>query len=128
MICQGDTFWIPSENNTFVEHLYVVISDPLQDPDNVVMVSLTSRESWKDQSCIVYVEEHSALTHESCIDYRRAKIVKAEALERAVEQGKVWPRDRVSGAVLLKILKGASQTQNLPNDCDKILDEQGLIE
>jgi hypothetical protein len=56
-------------------HLWVVISDPQADPDQVVIVSLTTWHARKDQSCIIERGEHPWATHRACVFYAKAMIV-----------------------------------------------------
>jgi hypothetical protein len=54
----GDTFQ-PADStvDTFV-HLWVIISDPEQDPDQVLIVSLTAYHPKKDTACILVPGDH----------------------------------------------------------------------
>lgn len=48
----GDTFLL--EDRTIDPHLWIVISDPVSDPDHVVIVNLTSHDDpAKDASCLL---------------------------------------------------------------------------
>jgi len=69
----GDTFLLtdPQVNN----HLFIIISNPAQDPNRIVMANFTSWRADKDQSCLVEVDEHPFVTVQSCVDYRRDKLI-----------------------------------------------------
>ena len=127
-VAHGDTFWVPSDDDNSVEHLYIVISDPVKDADNVVMVPLTTLESWKDDSCVLHAGEHPNITHDSCIDYRRSQIVPARQIEQSLSEGRIRARQPASPTLLSRILLGASETRQLSGVADGILARQGLIE
>lgn len=122
----GDVFWLTSEDSG-LEHLYVVASDPGKNPQEVVLVSFTTRDIGVDESCIVYEGDHPRVTHESCVDYRRAKILSEAQIDRAVTSGQVRSVEPVSEEMLQAIWRGASETRFLPSRCDRILRQQELI-
>ena len=59
----------PGDTLFFKDHLCVVISDPAQDPNRVVVVAFTTRESWTDEGCVLYPGDHPFIQHDTCIDY-----------------------------------------------------------
>jgi len=64
----GDTFSIKYTGKDF--HFFVVISAPEILPDiiwkdYVFLVMLTTKEPWKDNSCILTQEDHPSLTHDT---------------------------------------------------------------
>ncbi len=44
----GDTFRIPQPGTSLDSHLWVVISDPVVDPDRVLIVNFTTRRKDSD--------------------------------------------------------------------------------
>lgn len=54
MAMLGNMFWLAS-GKADLKHLYVVISNPLKNPNEVVLVSLTTRDYGVDESCVVSV-------------------------------------------------------------------------
>ena len=128
MVHHGSTYWILTDPAASVEHLYVVISDPVKDPDNVVLVSFTTRQAGVDESCVIYEGEHPCVRHDTCVDYRRAHVLSALQIDEAVTSGKVRPGPQADAGLLDRILRGAQETRFLPDCCDAILDKQQLFD
>lgn len=126
MALLGNMFWLAS-GRANLEHLYVIISNPLKNPNEVVLVSLTTMDYGADESCIVSEGEHPRITHDSCIDYARARILSDADIDKAVANGSVRPVQDASPELLGKIWQGATETRHLPSRCDAILSQQGLI-
>jgi len=122
----GDTFFLA--NPKIERHLYIIISDPAQDSNRIVTANFTSWRADKDQSCIVEASEHRFLTHRSCVDYRRDKLITLADYERCLHSGDLVPHDPVSGDLLKRILDGAAMSPFLPLGNRQILVEQGLID
>lgn len=69
-------------------HPWVILSDPVQDPDNVLIVNLTDAENHHDVSCILDCGDHPGIiTKRSCIAYDSAKVTSIEFLEKAHSSG-----------------------------------------
>ena len=127
MFRQGDTFWIPSSDSG-IEHLHVIISNPEINHEDIVVVPLTTRETWVEETCVLYVGDHPAIKHDTCVDYRRADIVSAIKLDAALTKQQIRKNDTVSSEILKDILSGANETRFLPGRCDRVLSEQKLID
>jgi hypothetical protein len=123
----GDTFTLHDRNVD--EHLWVVISDPLSDPsDPVVIVNLTSRTADKDPTCIVNPGEHPFVTHPTVVNYRDAKAVSNTDLEHLLGLNHLHSHEPLSPVVLSRIREGAARSKFIREGCRKILAKQGLIE
>ena len=120
----GDTFLLANIDS----HLYIIISDPAQDRDRIVMANFTSWRADKDQSCIVEVGEHRFITRRSCVHYGEQRLIKLVAYERELASGRLILHDPVSGDLLKRILDGAAMSPFLPLGNRQILVEQGLID
>ena len=117
----GDTLLID-------EHLCVVVSDPGLNSEEVVLVTFTTRESWKDETCLLGSADHPFIRHETCVDYGfPPRTYSAEQIERQIECGLVRQREPVREDVLRRILAGADETRFMPMDHWRILDDQGLL-
>ena len=122
----GDTFLLtdPQVNN----HLFIIISDPAQDLDQIVMANFTSWRADKDQSCIVEVREHRFITRRSCVHYGEDRLIRLAHYERLLASGHLSPHDPISGDLLKRILDGAAVSPFLPLGNRQILVKQGLID
>ena len=111
------------------DHLWVVISDPLLDAAQpVVIVSLTSYRDDKDQTCILQPGEHPFIVKPTLVYYEDAREIPNAHLEGLANEGKLVRQDNVTPQLLGKIRKGAAESKRIPLGCRKILAEQGLIE
>ena len=119
-------FWLASDKDD-LEHLYVVISDPLKNPNEVVLVSLTTKDYGVDDSCVVSVGDHPRIGHESCVDYARARILSEATIDDAIANKRVRPVENARPELLKAIWRGAEETKYLPSRCDTILNQQELI-
>jgi hypothetical protein len=127
----GDTFL--SRDRRIDDHLHVVISDPGADASRVVIVSVTSydkfaHEIYKDSSCILRPKDRPRIRHETCISHRDGRVLSEDLLDKAVAAGTIAMEEPASNGVLTRILEGAERTDELPNKCRVILEQQGLIQ
>lgn len=114
-------------------HLWFVISDPVQYPDDlVVYVNMTTLQPVRyqhdpenDQSCVLYVGDHPAVDHLSCIAYWFAHDAWLYRLE-ADSCCEIHPTP-ASAELLARMREGAAQTRHLERRMKKILRDQGLI-
>jgi hypothetical protein len=49
-------------------HRWVLISDPVLDPDKVLSVNITSYDPREDQACILEIGDHRSLTERSLVN------------------------------------------------------------
>jgi len=119
----GDTYLFPSAD----KHLWVVISEPSFDPQQVVVVMLASWKPHCDQDCILEIGDHPFVRHRTCVEYHRATIETDATLEHAKRRGLLIPKDPAS-TVLLQRIRQACQDADMRNDCREALRIQGIIE
>ena len=121
----GDTFFLvlPFDD----DHLWVVISDPSLDAQNVVAVNFTSWRADKDQACIVQPGVHPFITSKSCIAYRDARVRPDQYWNTRVESGGAKQQNAVTAALLARIRQGAKVSKFIELEKLKILEDQGVI-
>ncbi len=61
----GDTFKIPQPETSLDTHLWVVISDPAADAENILIVNFTTSRADSDKACILQPGEHPFVRHET---------------------------------------------------------------
>lgn len=90
------------------KHLFIVLTEPLGEPPEVLLVSLSSVTDGSpcDASCLIEVGEHQFVLHQSFVAYRFARIVRAEVLRSGVDSGKFVAREPVSEALYRRICDG----------------------
>jgi hypothetical protein len=108
-------------------HFWVIISDPKKDPDNVLIVSLTTDRQDKDHSCVLDRGDHPMVTHRTCVDYRRARIVRLAELYAGKDSGAFLLKDPASPAMVRAIQEGAARSDFLKEAARNLLVQQGFI-
>lgn len=122
----GDTFLRTDSDR----HLWVVLSDPSKDPDNVLLVNLTSWKPEKERACILNCGDHPWVTHETCVNYNDfdAVITTLAKLHAAKDGGALKLQSPLSQKILQLILQGAAKSVRLSLEKAEILARQGLID
>jgi hypothetical protein len=123
----GDTFR-PADNTVdkFI-HLWVIISDPEQDADEVLLVSVTEYHPKKDTACILNPGDHPFIHKTSCVAYDLANAPSLETLLQAKDNGDLVPNDPMPPDVLQRIRKQSSLSTKMAPDHWDILERQGLV-
>lgn len=122
----GDTIVIPLPNASCDSHLGMVISDPAQG-DECVIVNFTSWCADKDQACVVNPGEHPYVSKKTCANFKDAKRCKTADLDRLVEAEGLKTTVPLSAKLLVKI-RAAVPESRMNWDCAKLLMDQGLVE
>jgi hypothetical protein len=123
----GATFLLGSDHQALDDHLWIVLSDPRQFPDQVVIVSFTTHTPEKDQACVVESHEHVWLRRRSCISYPHAKVVTVDELEQLRIVGKIILKDPLSPELLDRVRQRADDSTMIPEGVADILIDQGII-
>lgn len=113
-------------------HLWIVLSDPSYNSEQVVIVNITSwrdeGEELNDSSCIVNDGEHPFIEHKSYIIYSQARITTVGSLQSAFDSGVLHMHENCSDEFLSKVLEGAANSRFTPGDVINVLREQELID
>lgn len=112
-------------------HYYFVLSDSSADPDNVVVVNMTTFRGFasEDRSCILEENEHPAIRHKSWVKYEKAEVVPLRMLNHRLKTNvitEVYP-DKCPPNVLQRIIAGAESSALTPNKILTILKSQNIL-
>src|SRR5438132_6013464 len=121
----GATFLVPGVVDP---HLWIVLSDPRIDRENVLIVNLTTVTRLKEQACIIERGEHPWVTHRTCVNYQDAKVVSLEKLYRLKDSGHLRLQDPLSATLLQRVRYTAALSVRIAFDKREILVKQGLID
>jgi hypothetical protein len=124
----GDTFRIQQPGTSLDSHLWVIISDPAADEENILIVNFTTSRADSDKACILQPGEHPFVKHETCVNYAGAKILSQANIEMFLNKGLMVAHASVSAALLKRIRDGAADSERMSLDHADILINQGLIE
>ncbi len=96
-----------------IEHLWILVTKP--DPRNgeVLLVSVTTQRLDSDKT-ILNVNDHPFVKHPSIVYYADAQITKISAIEAALNNGAIRPRDSVSTQFLARIQDGIGRSAMTP--------------
>jgi hypothetical protein len=119
----GTTFLMDAAQS----HLRVLISDPVKNANQIVIVGLTTLRDYKDNSCILERGAHPWITHDTCVEYRRAIAVSLEQLFHGKDSGAFKIQEPMGEETLQRIIAGAALSEFFPPLCLKILQEQQLL-
>jgi hypothetical protein len=122
----GDTFLIELPGTSRISHLWILISDPTQSPE-CILVNLTSWREDKDPSCVLEAGDHSFIQHRTCVNFAAAKRVPIAWLEAAVQKGSAIPH-QPAHAVLDRILEAIPNSRSIPLAIAQFLADQGMID
>lgn len=124
---QGDCFFNKAAPG-LPSHPWVILSDPNEDPDNVLIVNLTDIHNHHDRSCVLGPEDHPGVfTKSCCVKYQAAKVTSVDDLKRAISVGAIYEKSPVPDVTLYKIIDGAIETDELRNAHRELLREQRII-
>ena len=89
-------------------HLHVVLNNPEKPSREVLLVCVTSANvgAAPDPACLISAGEHKFVSHDSCVAYRFAAIVSADAIEQRVKEGLFKPHQIVSTELFERIVDG----------------------
>jgi hypothetical protein len=104
-------------------HLWVVISDPQQTGDAILLVSLTTlREGCVDDVCILNAPDFPGyLTHATTAAYSRAKAGSAAGLTESIAEGSFTVVTPIPLTTLARIIDGARNSDELSASSKKLL-------
>ena len=97
----GDTF-------LFVDHLWIVISDPVQEPERFLIVNFTSWNRRHDPACLVKAGEHPFVVQDTCVNYPRALEMYASQYEEFISRGLIRPYPHPLSPDLLERVRASS--------------------
>jgi len=97
-------------------HRCVVLSDPLVNGGQVVLVRVTTDDgTWPDRDCLLKPEDWSELDHASTVAYSTCKWGPAvRALEAAIQRGLFTVIGSPPAPVLRRMIEAAYRAEGLP--------------
>lgn len=128
MALRGGTAF-QAADRTREPHLWVVLSDPETYPHHPILIAnLTSWRSDKDSACILGRGDHPFVQRKTCVNYRDSRLVPAEKLQKALDQGMLIGREPVDDQLLRRLRQGAGNSRFIPLGNLQLLKDQGLVE
>jgi hypothetical protein len=119
---RGDCFRFAEKES----HLWIVLSDPFQEPDRVLVVNVTTLKAHKDKTCVLNANAHPEITHDSCVNYAKARVYPAAQLNSLLARGKIYPRDGLDGQTLAYVWEKAILSPHTKRPHSELLLSQGV--
>jgi CTP:molybdopterin cytidylyltransferase MocA len=120
----GGTTFLRADSD---RHLWIIISDPAVDPNQVLIVNLTTVDDRKEKVCLLHPGDHPWIRHETCANYGDAVITTVTKLLAAKDGGAIVLQPPLAAAVLQRIRAAAMDSTRLALDKADILINQGLV-
>jgi hypothetical protein len=123
----GDCFVFKSGADGY--HLWVVVSGPFQDPQEVLVVNLTTVRGtpFEDLSCVCEVGDQPWIKQQSYVAFDMAKLYTDAHLDRLVTSRAVTSHRPCSPEFLKRIREGALISPDLENRYLTLLRNQNLV-
>jgi hypothetical protein len=121
----GDTFFFKVDVDS---HLWMIISDPSIDRDNVILVSFTTLTDEKEAVCVLNAGEHPRVKHATCVHYQKALKVSMTQLAELERKQLLDFQPRLSRELLQRIRNSAADSRRFPEEMYEVLLSQDLIE
>ena len=121
----GDTFklWDKAAD----VHVWVIVSDPIAHPDEVVIANFTSYDCDSEDVCIIDKGEHPWVRHRTCVAYEYARSVTVEQLRRC-DAKKIEMMEPLSAVLLRRVRLGASRSRTIKRGIVEIMEDQDLLD
>lgn len=130
MFVAGDAFRVAGADR----HVWIIISDPAIDPDQVLIVNLTSwddsrrdTDPLKDPACVLFPPEHPFIQRKTCVYYRGAQVASVEHLLFRQTHGELDRVESVSPLLLQKLRECAGDSMHMALEHYRILETQQLV-
>lgn len=107
-------------------HLWVVVSDPDKNPDQVAVVNMTDADHNRDHSCVLSPGEHPYVIKKTCMFYQRCKTITKKDFDVQLSCGAIKLYDPVDSVILQRIRDGAMISQFTPEGVKNLFVVQGL--
>src|SRR5205823_6097959 len=121
---EAGTTFLRADND---RHLWILISDPAVDPDQVLIVNLTSVDERKEKVCLLHPGDHPWIRHETCVNYADAVVTTVGKLRAAKDGGAIILQELLSAGVLQRIREAAMSSTRISLDHADILINQRLV-
>jgi hypothetical protein len=122
----GDTFLL--KDKAVDGHLWIIISDPDVNEDQVLFVSMTSYDITKEKVCLLDVGDHPFIIHKTCIAYEFAKTAPLKDLTALRDQGLLTMSQPVTAELLERIRQGVSLSRRIGVEHVNLMIVQGLLD
>ncbi len=128
-IVEGSAFYFNNGDpgGTTYRHMWIIISDPIKFPDNVLIVNMTTQRTTIEIECELHPGDHPDVEHPSYIIFSKARVYSVEKLTEDILLGFISPTSSVDLALLERIRAVDGQSIFIARSHKKLLMSQDLI-
>ncbi len=105
IICACRTFLL-HESQESKPHLWLVLTDPVGRPPEIVAVMVRTATSFTDKTVILNVGDHPFIRHPSSVHYSTAAFFRVDAIQRAIQRGQCYLQEDLSADLLEQVRQG----------------------
>jgi hypothetical protein len=127
----GDTFTNEQVSPDTPTHLWVILSEPIRYPEQIVIVNVTSwREGipYQDKTCVLEVGDHPFIRHKSWINYDETRCTTRENLDTLIQNNLLLLNEAVTSELLDRIQQGAALSPHTRGKIREMLEIQEIID
>lgn len=106
----------PSVDDPNRKHLFIILTDPVGDKQEVLLVSASSvkKNLPHDTSCLLYPGDHEFIRHPSYVVYNMPRIETAPSLIKGAKLGQLIPKGMIGEDVFTRICQGLLDSTRTP--------------
>lgn len=113
---KGQTLLPPRYKNLKnIDHLWLILSDPIGPEEEVIVVNFTSLKPYSDRTVLLGVGDHDYIDRPTVISYVDAKIRKKRDLMELVVQGLVAEHSPATPTLLKRVQDGLGASPHTTN-------------
>ena len=102
-------------------HLRIVITDPDNDQNQVVVSVTTLKYQYQDKSCLIQPGEHPFIDSLSIVDFKRTRIMSYLQIFNGIRQGLLIRKEDISDELLKKIQNAAAKSKYISDEIKNML-------
>jgi hypothetical protein len=110
-VCRAGATALMKYATSGTPHLYVILTNPFDDPPNTIWINVTTPNKKSDRSIILTRGDHPFLTHDSVLSYRFCDIVPLSKFAVLESEKKLIPSTDISPELLKKIQRAVSDSR-----------------
>ena|SRR2546426_3108540 len=96
-------------------HLWLILTDPDPETDQVVAVMVVSRRPHTDKTLTLLPGDHPFIAHESSVDYGGVKRLQTARLKAALKNGRGEVKEDVNKDLLRRVRAGLLASSRTPH-------------
>lgn len=113
MLRCGDAF-LMAQPRVPTRHLWIVLTEPSSDADQMVIVNVTSLRKGADTTVVLQPGDHPFIVKPSVIYYAGARVVHVKNVEKGFAAGICVPDDSCSPDLMARIQEGLLRSRFTP--------------